>query len=405
MKKRIVSGFLAILLAAGCTALPAFAETVENENSQAYERAVEGDIEEVCDEQPVMQIQEPESSALSLMEADPHETREQEDIDMTDVSLASEVTAYRTGYAYRGANVKDATAVLSFKNVPEGVTFTEGNDQTDFSVISSSKPGVIAPGNITLNQNKLTFAFTRGGSSTVLLSLNGREFKVRAKCYLIRFSSKSLTVYPKQKKTLRVKGVQEGTRVTFSSSNRKVASVTQKGVVRAKKPGNAVIYARVKGVKIGLVVSVTTKKKVRAIRRATRIARSSEYSQPLRMMKGYYDCSSLVYRAYKPEGYTFGSRYWAPCAADEAYYLACRGRIKYHQSNRNLQKMRYRAGDLMFVTGENNGRYLGIFHVEMFRGYLFLGFTEKNKPIVASRWANFADGYADGRTTGVFGRP
>ena len=42
----------------------------------------------------------------------------------------------------------------------------------------------------------------------------------------------------------------------------------------------------------------------------------------------------------------------------------------------------------MFETGAKNGRYKGIYHVEMFAGYECTGFTDKGKPIVSTLWAN-----------------
>lgn len=47
--------------------------------------------------------------------------------------------------------------------------------------------------------------------------------------------------------------------------------------------------------------------------------------------------------------------------------------------------MKSRPGDLLFGTGANNGRYKGIYHVEMFVGYACYGF-QGNKPILTTKW-------------------
>ena len=325
--------------------------------------------------------------------------------DMTDITLAPSVTAYRTGYALPGTNPNEGTVSVAFENIPEGCDMTKGDGVTRFGSVTSSNKAVLPVRGISLAHNVLTFRFLKGGSSQVSFILNGKEFSIRARCYRPRIAQTFLLMYKKQKKSVTVKGVPAGIRIRYTSSNKSVASVSSEGVVKALKEGNAVIYVKVGGVKVGTVASVTTAKKVRAVKRARKIGHSSRYSQPLRMQQGYYDCSSLVYRAYKPEGINFGSTSWAPVAADEARYLSFSDKLLYKKTQKNLQRMRYQAGDLLFMTGAKNGRFKGIYHVEMFRGYRFIGFTEANKPVLVSLWANYEDGYADNSGTGIIGRP
>ena len=94
-----------------------------------------------------------------------------------------------------------------------------------------------------------------------------------------------------------------------------MASVSANGMVKAKKTGNAVIKAKIGDNLIGCAVSVVTKNKKNTINTALQIARGT-YSQPKRMLSGYYDCSSLVWRSYHKNGVTFGNAYYAPVAAD-----------------------------------------------------------------------------------------
>ena len=58
-----------------------------------------------------------------------------------------------------------------------------------------------------------------------------------------------------------------------------------------------------------------------------------------------------------------------------------------------IQKMKFRAGDLIFKPGAKNGRYKGVYHVEMFTGYRVTGFTSKGKPVLSTEWANRTTGY------------
>ena len=276
--------------------------------------------------EPVPAVPAADEGSVSLAQEEPA-VPEEPDV-MEQVTFPARVIVYRTGYAYKGPNALDGNASASFGSVPEGVVFSAGNAGTTFAVNQTSNSAVLPKNRIVLTENAVAFYPVTKGSSKVDFTLNGKQFTTIVSCYQPRLSVSSLLMYKKQKKAVSVKGVPAGTKVTYSSSNKAIASVTKAGVVKAKKSGNAVIYAQVGSVKIGTVASVTSKKKVRAVKRARRMAKSSTYSQPKRMLKGYYDCSSLVYRAYKPEGIHFGSPgYWAPTAAGEAAYLNSKHKI------------------------------------------------------------------------------
>lgn len=58
--------------------------------------------------------------------------------------------------------------------------------------------------------------------------------------------------------------------------------------------------------------------------------------------------------------------------------------------------MKLRPGDLLFKTGEKNGRYKGIYHVEMFVGYSVSYFDESGKPVLSEMWAARPVGYGGG---------
>jgi len=85
-----------------------------------------------------------------------------------------------------------------------------------------------------------------------------------------------------------------------------------------------------------------------------------EYNQSRRMNAGVYDCSSLVFRAYKDAGYLLpcDNSNWAPTAADLCYGLENQGK-----SVSSLY-----PGDLLFYGPHNNGRWRGIYHVTMYVG-------------------------------------
>ena len=182
----------------------------------------------------------------------------------------------------------------------------------------------------------------------------------------------------------------------WKSADPKIATVSASGKVHAKKTGNVVVTGTHKkgDYRVGCVVSVTTPGKKSAIETGKTIAMGT-YSQPRRMQRGYYDCSSLVWLAYAPNGCNFGvSGGYAPVAANEAKYLEQRGKLIGKWKLSDVKKMRYQAGDLMFRTNANNGRHRGIYHVEMIAGYYLMNFDTRGKPTFLTAWVNRSPEYS-----------
>ena len=113
--------------------------------------------------------------------------------------------------------------------------------------------------------------------------------------------------------------------------------------------------------------------------------------------------NKLVWKSYRLMGKTLGNRNYAPVAADIAKWCAGKKKmVKGGVSEKNITKMKLRPGDLVFQTGAKNGRYKGIYHVEMFVGYRCYGFSG-NTPMLMPCWAARYDGYAYGAK--LVGRP
>lgn len=243
-----------------------------------------------------------------------------------------------------------------------------------------------------LKDNVLTLSSYTPGSTDITLTINGKEFVIHFKLISVRMSATSLLLTIGKTKQLKVRGTNE--KVSFRSLNPKKVSVSSNGKIKAKKQGNAIITAQIGNAKLGCAVSVTTTKKKKAISLAHKIVSSSTYDQAKRMQDGYYDCSSLVWLSYSPYGYNFGSSNYAPVASEQAKWLAERNKLlKGGFSKKNVQNLKINAGDLLFETGSDNGRFKGIYHVEIFTGYDFYGFDKNDKPLVTTKWANRSDGY------------
>lgn len=250
--------------------------------------------------------------------------------------------------------------------------------------------------------NKIEISAWTAGKTTITITLNDKTFTYNLVVKKVSISTDSVLLSKGKTKKLKVKGADH--EVKWSSGNRKIATVSKSGVVKAKKTGNVVITAKVEGGYIGCVVSVVSPQLKKVVTYAKKIGKTWKYSQPKRMQKGYYDCSSLVWRSYAKYGKKVASKTYAPVAADMGKWcVSKKKRIKGGLSYKNITKMKLRPGDLIFETGWPNGRYKGIYHVEMFAGYAVRGYND-GKPIIVHLWANRPAGYY-GPSGQLMGRP
>ena len=145
--------------------------------------------------------------------------------------------------------------------------FSEGDY---VAAVTSNKPGTVKVTNVNKNG---TFKLTAGkkkGSAVVTVTLASKEtasFKVTVqkaavKTTKITTTTKSLTLakgatYKKLASFIAVTPVTSKEKVTYSSSNKKVATVSSKGVIKAKKAGTAKITVKSGKKKVVVTVKVT----------------------------------------------------------------------------------------------------------------------------------------------------
>lgn len=252
-----------------------------------------------------------------------------------------------------------------------------------------------------LYKNKIVLYPSEKGSTTVTITICGKTFKVKIKTIAVGINKNSLLVAKGKSTKLKISGISSN--IKWSSSNKKIATVSSNGTVKGKRTGNVVIKAKIGNISLGCAVSVVTDKRLKVVKRAIQIAKTCTYSQTRRMQSKYYDCSSLVWKAYSKYGQNFGNKSYAPVAADLGKWCAnqkkvVKGGITYNY----VQKMKYNPGDLYFATGSNNGRYKGISHVEMISGYVCYGFDSSGKPILELDYVNRYSGKYYG---GMVGQP
>lgn len=217
---------------------------------------------------------------------------------------------------------------------------------------------------------KLQKGLVRGkriGTVTVTAEIDG----IQIQCKVIVTNpkvKKTLFVMTKdQTDTIQVYNISEKSKITYTSKNPKIASVSTRGKITPHKIGVAVIIVNVDQKEFEITVSIGRPKAVAAIKNAQKVL-GATYSQAYRMRPGYYDCSSLIWRTYKPTGITFGySKYAsnAPTAAGEAYYLVTN---KKEISSTYVDEKKLKPGDLIFISSGYNGRFRNITHVVMYIG-------------------------------------
>ncbi len=210
-------------------------------------------------------------------------------------------------------------------------------------------------------------AMVTGGPYTISVTVDGKPLSTTV--YITQPSINRY--YPAltkgQTSRLKITGLSEeySTEVIFASENESVATVSETGLIKAKKIGSTIVTATVDNHVFTVYVTVGTEIAVKAFKRAYAVL-GATYSQWYRMKKGYYDCSSLAWRSYHAAGYNLcDSSNWAPTAAMEAKWLVKKGK-KIKGKTTSITGLR--VGDLIFFSYGKNGRYKNIDHVAMYMG-------------------------------------
>lgn len=257
----------------------------------------------------------------------------------------------------------------------DNVEFPEEN--TRVSVESSNEDMYF---DVYLRNNVLTITTNSEGKTTLKLTINDKVFKIKVKIKRVGFKEQTNILVKGKSKDILTAGSKKYN-IKLKSSKPSIVSVSKTGKVKALKEGNAIITGEINGKKMYALVSSVSEVRKKAIDWARSYVEKSEYSQPKRMQKGFYDCSSLVWRAYNKFGINLGGMNYAPTAAE-----LCRtyDKKKRTMSDEKTYKkdnvLSFLPGDLMFFSGEKNGRYKNIYHVEMISGLYFYGLDRKGKP-------------------------
>ena len=234
-----------------------------------------------------------------------------------------------------------------------------------------------------IRNNVLILTTSSEGKTTLKLTINDKVFKIKVTTVRVGFKEQSNILVKGKSENILTAGSKKYN-IKLKSSKPGIVSVSKNGKVKALKEGNAVITGEINGKKMYALVSSISPVRKKAIDWAMSYSNKSEYSQPKRMQNGYYDCSSLVWRAYNKFGVNLGGMSYAPTAAELCRtYDKKKRTISDEKAYKKDNIFSLLPGDLMFFSGEKNGRYKNIYHVEMISSLNFLGVDEDGKPEVS----------------------
>jgi len=205
------------------------------------------------------------------------------------------------------------------------------------------------------------------GSDMVTVNADGKDIELEVIVTDPSYDGDGISTYKGASSEIEIDGLDDYSEVTFKSKKKAIATVDEDGVVTGKKAGNTVIVVNADGCEIDVPVEIASAKGYKASQKAISISNTkTQYSQAKRMQKGYYDCSSLVWRIYSQYQVYFGvNSGWAPTAADIAKWCADNGKKLY---NKAVSSDKLLPGDLIFFSYTKNGRYKNISHVEIYTG-------------------------------------
>lgn len=205
------------------------------------------------------------------------------------------------------------------------------------------------------------------GTASLKVTVDGRELICKVQVTNPGYKDLTIILYKGQSGNLKLTGTIKESVVSFTSSNKKVLTVSKTGKMKAKKVGHATVKVKADGKTFSILAEISSKKGYRAMKKAIAISKTkTKYSQARRMSKGYYDCSSMVSRVYRNYGVYFGSRRgWSPTAADIGKWCT---RNKKVVAKKAVSYKKLLPGDLIFFSSQKNGRYKNITHVEMYTG-------------------------------------
>lgn len=237
--------------------------------------------------------------------------------------------------------------------------------------INRSDDGYFPVYGINFEKNTITVQIFQKGTTTFKINIEGKVFTIKIKLVPVELNYNNIVGYKGKTFKLKVKSPKSLKVSGFTSTNKKVATVSKTGKVKCKnKSGRCYIKMNVKGADISCLVEMTSKKAYMAVQNGIKDAgKKIVYSQKKRMTGNYRDCSSFVSRCYwdkKMKRKLFiiggsGAKGWARDAAGQASWLNSHGR-KVAKKKVSVKKLR--PGDTIYYETDYAGRNKRWHHID-----------------------------------------
>ncbi len=304
---------------------------------------------------------------------------------------------YRDGTfkGYVDENGEDVSMVIAESEF----AYLELSEQNTFCIFGQAQ---------SIAQEKMKKVKARKG--VVSFNIGEHSYNVEYSVNPVSFESNQFYVVKGKSKKMKLTNCTTAT--NWKSTNKKVATINQQGKLKAKKQGWTYISAEIDGQEVGTVVNVVKNKNtIKMVNKAKYIFSHWKYSQAKRTKKGYFDCSSLVWRVYNQyQNISFGTPNWPGWTGSE--YEWCKKNVKQIEQNNSKKAKRIRnkvrkwedlteaetkyyykmqmnfynklyVGDIAFNTEKGPAE---IYHVSTYAGIYFAGFDSDDEPIFYTDW-------------------
>lgn len=235
--------------------------------------------------------------------------------------------------------------------------------------ISSGDPSVISA-----DWGSDTYYMVDQGTAVLTITADGVVFEQEVQVVDPYPENDAMLLVVGKSGKIKFPGLPEDASVKYILSDKSVVTVSKTGKFTAKKAGSTYVKVTVTLTENGksakydsyckIIVVDSSAMGVKAVQKADSVV-GSLYSQEKRMQTGYYDCSSLVWRAYKAAGKNLGGFTTAPTAAELAKRLESQGKVISYKA---LKPEKLQPGDLIFYKTGDKNRYKSIGHVAMYYG-------------------------------------
>ncbi|MCI9492846.1 MAG: hypothetical protein HFH42_06950 [Lachnospiraceae bacterium] len=270
-------------------------------------------------------------------------------------------SVFPTAIRVSNPKIKSSGTVLSLgKTTKVKLSGTTSFSSIKWKVKNSSLASIEQDGTVTAGDTP--------GTTTISVTVDGKTINHPLTITQPQLTADTETIATGKKIKVPLDGVSSNSKITYKSRNKSIATVNKSGVITGRSSGMTDIYVTADGVALTFHVRVISKKALSACKNGYKIMYSSSYSQARRMSHGYYDCSSLVFRAYGCDSKLLGGTpSWAPTAATMAAYMERTGKVI---SYKGIDSSELLPGDLIFYRMKrgSNGRYRNIYHVSMYYG-------------------------------------